>query len=65
MTPAIFTTERPPHPNERRANWAYKAAIANTLHLGPRFASDFESVFRREYERDAMAYGNQPEHMKD
>ena len=51
----IFANERPPQQNERRAEWAYKAAIANKLITGPRFNTDFDRIFAREYEAEQIA----------
>ena len=52
----MTTTERPMTNPERLANWYAKAATVDAyLMTGPRFGSDFERIFARQYEAEAIA----------
>lgn len=52
----MTTTERPMTNPERLANWYAKAATVNGyLMTGPRFMADFDRVFARQYEAEAIA----------
>ena len=52
----MTTTERPMTNPERLANWYAKAAtVDGYLMTGPRFMADFDRVFARQYEAEAIA----------
>ena len=52
----MTTTERPMTNHERRASWYAKAAtVDGYLMTGPRFMADFDRVFARQYEAEAIA----------
>lgn len=52
----MITNERPQTNAERRADWYSKAAtIDGYLATGPRFMADFDRVFARQYEAEAIA----------
>jgi hypothetical protein len=52
----MTTTERPMTNPERLASWYAKAAtVDGYLMTGPRFMADFDRVFARQYEAEAIA----------
>lgn len=52
----ISRDDRPLNSAERRAQWYAKAAkIDGYLMTGPRFMADFDRIFARQYEAEAIA----------
>ena len=52
----ILRDERPMSNTERLATWRYNATLQGyELIVGPRFTSDFDRVFARQYEAEAIA----------
>jgi hypothetical protein len=56
MSAQLFTSDRPSSNAERLATWRHGATLVGYEFVtGPRFMADFDRVFARQYEAEAIA----------